>query len=31
MKRKIAIKEKKRLKKQINGKFSNISGADENK
>jgi hypothetical protein len=31
MKQKIAPKDKKKLKKQINGKFNNIGSADENK
>jgi hypothetical protein len=31
MKQKIALKDKKNLRKQINGKFNNIGSADENK
>jgi hypothetical protein len=31
MKKKIALKDKKELRKQINGKFNNIGSADENK
>jgi hypothetical protein len=31
MKQKIALKDKKYLRKQINGKFNNIDSADENK
>jgi hypothetical protein len=31
MKQNIALKDKKKLRKQMNGKFSNIVSADENK
>jgi hypothetical protein len=31
MKQKIALKDKKNLRKQINGKLNNIRSADENK
>jgi hypothetical protein len=31
MKQKIALKDKKELRKQINGKFNNVGSADENK
>jgi hypothetical protein len=31
MKQKMALKDKKKLRKQINGKFNNIGSADENK
>jgi hypothetical protein len=31
MKQKIALKDKKELRKEINGKFNNIGSADENK
>jgi hypothetical protein len=31
MKQNIVLKDKKKLRKQINGKFNNIGGADEHK
>jgi hypothetical protein len=31
MKQTIALKDKKKIRKQINGKFNNIDSADENK